>query len=157
MPDTITPTTDVALKARILCALDQLARSRPGLDPREYITRPCDTEGLRAYRAEVRSVGRDLRDARKLLRAVERAGVTGADLAHALAGESRLSWHGEALDYCPGQYYATEYRAAVCRVAASALWTWYAGHLIGQPGTADRVRRAMSNTLGRGLALRWGR
>lgn len=157
MPDTPTLQPDAATKARILDALRGLAESRPGIDPRNYISHWADDAGRRAYRADARRATRDLRDARELLRQVERAGLTGADLARALADESRLSWHGEALDYCPGQYYATEYRAAVCRVAALALWTWYAGHMIGQPGTADRVRRAMSNTLGRRLARRWGR
>lgn len=161
MPDTFTSEDDAATKARILDALRGLAESRPGIDPRDYITRPDDDAGRRAYRADARRVTRDLRDARALLRAVELAGVTGAVLTRAVADESRLEWGGGArrlgLDYIAGQHYATEYRAAVCRAAARALWQHYAGPTIGQPGTADRVARTMRNVLGRGLAARWGR
>lgn len=157
MPDTPTLQPDAATKARILDALRGLAESRPGIDPRNYISHWADDAGRRAYRADARRATRDLRDARALLRQVERAGLTGADLARALADESRLSWHGEELEYSAGQYHCAEYRAAVCRVASSALWTWYAGDLIGQDGAAERAYRAMVNTLGRGLARRWGR
>lgn len=162
MPDTPTLHSDAATKARILDALRGLAESRPGLDPRNYVTHGADDAGRRAYRADARRATRDLRDARALLRQVELAGLTGADLARAVEGESRICRHYSgarllALEYVPGQYYATEYRAAVCRVAASALWSWYAAPTLGQPGTADRVARTLANVLGRRLAARWGR
>lgn len=50
----------------ILTALGRWIRQRPGLEFGNY-------GDLKAYRAEVRAIGRDLRDARTLLRYVERS------------------------------------------------------------------------------------
>ena len=37
----------------------------------------------------------------------------------------RLTWDGDKLDYCTGQYYPVEYRKAICRALASAIWTYF--------------------------------
>lgn len=71
----------------ILNALEAFAASRPGIDPRNY---GGGLDGWRAYRAESRSVTRDLKHARILLRAVERSTIT----AEALAAAFRDAYAG---------------------------------------------------------------
>jgi hypothetical protein len=119
-----TPTdaaTDAAAeRAATLAALDAFIRQRPGLDYRNY--------DRASYAAEVRSIGRDLQDARALLRAVElRPSITAAKLRDAFqsAFSGRLSWDGKRLDYTTGQYWPTEYRAAACGALSSALWAYW--------------------------------
>jgi hypothetical protein len=108
--------TDAAERAAILTALDAFIRQRPGLDYRNY--------DRASYAAEVRSIGRDLRHARALLRAVElRPSITAAMLKEELSG--RLSWDGKRLEYTTGQYWPTEYRAAACRALSVALWSYW--------------------------------
>lgn len=109
--------TDTAERDAILAALDAFIRQRPGLDYRNY--------DRASYAAEVRSIGRDLQDARALLRAVElRPSITAAVLRDALS-PGRLSWDGKRLDYTTGQYWPTEYRRAAAAVLASALWSYW--------------------------------
>jgi len=77
-----------------------------------------------AYRAEVRAIGKQLNHARTLLRAIELNGnVTLEAMREALSPSGRLSLlsNGE-LDYCAGQYYPVEYRAAVCGLCSNLLW-----------------------------------
>jgi hypothetical protein len=108
--------TDATERAAILTALDAFIRQRPGLDARNY--------DRASYAAEVRSIGRDLQDARALLRAVElRPSITAATLKEELSG--RLSWDGKRLEYTTGQYWPTEYRRAAAAVLASALWSYW--------------------------------
>lgn len=124
-------------KEAILDALTAFMNQRSGMDPRNY-------GDWKSYRAESRSVTRDLHDARTLLRAVMwRDSITADDLLAAFrAFSGRLSCNvyepGKTyggpgvtfsypvltvkLDYCTGQYFPTEYRKAVCAVLASALW-----------------------------------
>lgn len=54
-----------------------------------------------------------------------------------------------ALDYCTGQYFPTEYRAAVCRTLSNAIWRFYRDNV-----TPD-VRAFARETFGRGIASRW--
>jgi len=91
-------------KQQIITALYAWVAQRPGLEFGNY----GDVKG---YRAELRSITRDLQDARTLLRAVELSGITGEELAQAFgrAYSGRLSWDGKRLDYCTGQYWPTEY------------------------------------------------
>jgi hypothetical protein len=130
-------------KEMILTALDAFVRQRSGMDPTNYSDGPM-------YRAEQRSITRDLHDYRQLSRAVElRDSITADDLivASRNAFSGRLSIkelspiivgpgaydeamrrarkgnpQGFELDYCTGQYFPTEYRKAACAVMASALW-----------------------------------
>lgn len=128
--DTIEKTDE---REAILTALASFAAQRSGMDPRNY---GGGMEGWKAYRAESRSVTRDLHHARTLLASVRwRTGIDADALKAALRGSfsGRLSWvpyHdpkrnppiGSRLDYCTGQYFPTEYRKAVCAVLAGALW-----------------------------------
>lgn len=106
-------------KARIMDALRRFARQRPGLEFGNY-------GDVRLYRAEMRSITRDLRHFRELLRAVELRSISADDLIR--AADRRLTIHeGDKvhIEYCTGQYWPTEYRPAACRVLASALWDYW--------------------------------
>lgn len=143
-----------AARDNILDALARFAASRPGLDPRNYISSWNDTEGRKAYAADARSITRDLHDARALLAAVRLSGITEAQLVRAFRAFShRLSWDGKRLDYCTGQYYPTEYRRAVCAVLASALWDYFISDCHCETG--DKVRAAARRALPRAVVQRW--
>lgn len=75
---------------------------------------------LAAYRADIRRVGQDRQDALELLRMCELFNV---DPYSAMTG--RLTRDGDRLDYCAGQHYGMEYRAAVCRALSGAMWAKY--------------------------------
>lgn len=108
------------MKELIIDALRQWIRQRPGLEFANY-------GDVSAYRAELRSIGNDLKHARELLAAVAwRDGITDKDLIDASrrAYSGRLTIDtskGVSIDYCTGQYWPTEYRRAAAVVLASAL------------------------------------
>ena len=161
------------MKKQAICqALRAWINQRPGLE--------FGNDGsVTSYRAEVRSIGRDLQHARELLRAVEhRDSITGDDLEaafpHAYSGRLTLvppnsdgpveGFNGGKyyrLDYCTGQYWPTEYRKAACAVLASALWSRKRedmpsprGKLKGMtPG--DWLRASFRREFGRSIANRW--
>lgn len=113
--------TGDTLKTSILTALRKFIGQRPGLDFANY-------GDAASYRAECRSITRDLNHARALLRKVEMAsGISGLNLIEATRG-SRLkiveTLTGHKVEYCTGQYFPTEYRAAVARLCANALWDY---------------------------------
>lgn len=145
------PSRDLFLKA-LLAFVSQ----RPVLDRRDY-----DAAG---YRAEVRGVRQTLKDARALILELSFSGATAETIAGAFSAYSgRLSWKatesGVELDYTAGQDWSTEYRCAVCAVAAKALWDHYRetfaakAHRGESPG--DAIRRQFRTMFGRGLASRW--
>lgn len=127
-------------KEQICTLLDAWIRQRPGLDFGNYCSGWNDAAGRAAYRAEVRSIGKDLQDARQLLRAVELSGITGEELAdafpRAFSGRLSLVEHKgrPALEYCAGQYWPTEYRRAACAVLAAALWAYKREKCMPAPG-----------------------
>jgi hypothetical protein len=154
-----------AARNDILHALAAFAATRPGLDPRNYISNWSDTEGRKAYAAEVRSITKDLHHARALLTAVRLSSISEAQLVEAFRGK-RLSWDGQRLDYCVNSYYPTEYRKAVCAVLASALWSYYADCVTGDSSDnngphestitkGDKIRLAARRNLPRAIASRW--
>lgn len=124
----------ITLRENILNALSAFANQRPGIDPMNY-------GSWSAYCSESRSVTRDLHDFRTLLAAVRwRSGIDAERLQAAFRAYSgrltckvddrvteslpRGSGTRVTLDYCTGQYFATEYRKAACAVLASALWDY---------------------------------
>ena len=140
----------------------QWISQRPGLDPCNY-----DRTG---YLADSRTIQRQRRDARELLRAVQlRDSITGDMLAESFrAFSGRLQWDGEKLTYCTGQYWPTEYRAAACAVLADCLWYFVRGHAMPEPTTTktgdtrydgvsagDWLRRYFRREFGRGIQSRW--
>jgi len=142
-------------KEEIIALLDAWIRQRPGLEYGNYGD-PV------AYRAEIRSIGKDLQHARALLRAVELSGVTAEQLTEAFrdaySGRLSLIEHKgrPALDYCTGQYWPTEYRRAACAVLASALWDHYRDGLDRETEhKGDILRSQFRRQFGPGIANRW--
>lgn len=141
----------------ILTALSKFARQRPGLEFGNY-------GDVSAYRSEMRRITRQLADANTLMRAVELSSITPETLTEAFrAFSGRLSMtetdKGLRLDYCTGQYFPTEYRAAVCAVLAAALRDHYREDFAkaAKPGESagDAIRRQFRQLFGRGIAARW--
>lgn len=108
----------------ILNTLERFINQRPGLEPGNYTPE--------TYRQESRMIQRQRRDALALLAAVRwRKSIDTAALVEAFKGafSGRLSLSvsdkgAPVLDYCTGQYTATEYRRAAAAVLASALWSY---------------------------------
>jgi hypothetical protein len=142
-------------RERILVALDAWIRQRPGLEFGNYNDVP-------AYRSELRSITKDLHQARTLLQAVRwRESIGAAELLEAFKGaySGRLSWDGQRLDYCTGQYWPTEYRRAACAVLASALWSYARENGVaeapGEGSPGDKLRAYFHKEFGRAIASRW--
>jgi hypothetical protein len=152
-------------KAALLRALDNWISQRPGLDPRDYIRAWNDREGLSTYRAEARSITKDLHHARALLRYVGyRDSITAEDILRASrdAFSGRLTivplndGEGFSVQYCVGQYWPTEYRRAACAVLASAIWDRIREDLPPEiEHKGDAIRKAARRELGAGLSRRW--
>ena len=164
-----------ATKQEICALLRAFINQRPGLDFANY---GCAT----SYRSELRGITKQRSDALQLLRAVElrdsiEAGELVAAFPRAFSGRLELTeTKGKpALFYCAGQYYPTEYRAAVCAVLASVLWHWVRvgcmpkGRLVHNSETGDTferygpkdlragdyIRDFFKREFGRGIASRW--
>lgn len=160
-------------KQQIITALRAFVAQRSGMDWHDY-------GDVTSYRAEQRSITRDGKEARELLRAVElRDSITADDIIAA----SKRAYSGRlliveradgavAVDYCTGQYFPTEYRRAVCAVLASALWerarqdmpapTLHHNSETGETveryrglRAGDYLRAGFRREYGRGLASRW--
>jgi len=135
-------------KASLIAALHKFVNRKPGLDYANY-------GSAIAYRAEVRAIGKQLQTARTLLRAVELSGgVTLEAMREALRPSGRLSLlsNGE-LEYCAGQYYATEYRASVCGLCSSLLWNAIREAYPHFDGT--ELRAYFRRYFGKGIQSRW--
>ncbi len=111
------------------------------MDPRNYMT-------WTAYRQEYREVLRDKHDAERLLGVLERAGgITADDILREAGSGGRLTLttdgpynegrFGCRVSYCTGQYFATEYRKAVARLAAAVLWAHVREHCMPTPCAPD--------------------
>ena len=144
-------------KTQILTALEGFTRQRPGLKFGNYGDR-------KAYFAEMRRITRQRHDAERLIRAVALSSMPAEVLAdgfRAYSGRLTLTEKDGrvALDYCTGQYWPTEYRAAVCAVCAAALWDWYRDDYTkaAKPGESpgDAIRRCFRREYGARFAARW--
>jgi hypothetical protein len=152
-------------KQTIIEALRVFVNQRPGLEFGNY-------GEWKAYSAEVRSIGKDLREARQLLRAVElRDTITAEDIVKAASSaySGRLSIVERdgmvAIDYCVGQYWPTEYRRAVCAVLSACLWAYWRETAPVDAGPIEShsnlqnvggyIRNTAKREFGRGMASRW--
>jgi hypothetical protein len=137
-------------KTLIISLLYKFISRRPGLEFGDY---GCP----KLYRAELRTVGRQLRDARILLAAVESSPITGEQIATALqSGRLTLRVRDNGapeLHYVAGQYEPTEYRPAVSRVCASLLWAHVRASWPHYDGTD--IRAHFRRWFGRGIASVW--
>jgi hypothetical protein len=134
------------MRTEILEALARFVAQRSGIDGRNY-------GGSReAFLGDYRQILRDGREARALLRVVELSTCLPDSILVDVLKSGRLTWNGKRLDYCAGQYFPTEYRAAACRALASVLWNYWGD---GGRYTADQIRAAAKSNLGRGITRRW--
>ena len=94
------------------------AAQNPGLDFRDY-------GNVTAYRSDSRRITKSWHDVNKAANSCRIHGVTDDDVRKAAEVEfsGRLSFNGDRLEYCTGQYWPTEYRAAAAAVLE------YAAHL----------------------------
>ena len=160
-----------ATKTELLALLYSFVNKRPCLDFANY-------GEVSIYRAEVRMIGRQRSDALLLLRAVQlRDSITAADMVAAFRNRLTLGRTKKGdlcLDYCTGQYYATEYRAAVAQYAAALLWSYMRSNMpapivkkeVEDGHTYEHeyfdglrvgpwLRRHFRREFGRGVASRW--
>jgi len=141
------------IKPQLIQALRQWVAQRPGLDYGNY-------GDWSAYRAEVRSIGKDLQHARKLIDYVAwHDSITAEMILKAADNGGRLSIvvDGESvrIDYCTGQYWPTEYRPAVCRLLSSVVWDWMRANDPQRSG--EMIRKTARRELGTSIARRWFR
>lgn len=158
-------------REEIITALYAFVAQRPGMDPRNY-------NDFAGYRQELRQVTNDRHHAERLLGAIRwRTSITADKLKEAFkrAFMGRLSWVEQArqdnqvwgkLEYCTGQYFATEYRKAVAAVCAAALWDyWREGYTPermealstanGGPGIGNLMRESARKEFGATIQRRY--
>tara|TARA_R110002126_G_scaffold132667_1_gene276679 strand:+ start:1778 stop:2188 length:411 start_codon:yes stop_codon:yes gene_type:complete len=134
------------MKSEMIEALYQFTAQRSGIDWKNY------GGSQEAFMQDYRRILRDGRDARVMLRAVEANYLLENILAEQLES-GRLTWDGKRLEFTACQYFPTEYRAAVCRALASALWRFWGG--LGGRTSCDQIRADARRSLSPGIAKRW--
>lgn len=152
-------------KSKLIEALHDWIARRPGLSPADY----CGD--LSAYRSDARRITKDLNDARYFLDYVAiRDSITAEQILDAAKNNfsGRLSitpvyvqnsgCYGlkpeicrYELEYCPGQWWAMEYRKAAAAVLKGAIWEW----LREGRTEADTVRKAARREFPASIARRW--
>lgn len=151
-------------RAAILAALSAWVNQRPGLEYGNY-------GDASSYRQEMRRITKQRADALALLAAIGwRASIDApallAAFRNAFSGRLSCTLKADAnrvsatLDYCTGQYWPTEYRAAACAVLASALWAYWRDHCSAEFQSAaisdgSLIRCKAARELGTPLARRW--
>lgn len=145
-------------RQNVLNTLRTFITSRPGLEYANY-------GDASAYRSDYRRILRDRDDALTLLRYVEwHSGLTADKIieaaSRAFSGRLSLKQEGEKvqLDYCTGQYYPTEYRAATCAVLAAAIWDYLREDCKPARETdswGDAIRKSAKRELGARISRRW--
>lgn len=110
----------------ILAAFPAWINQKPGLEPanygcdpkqRSYTSREDWREACASMRKEARSIQQDGIRARKALTEALSYPPNPEAMTDALTAFSgRLTWNGKKFDYCTGQYWPTEYRAAAAAV-----------------------------------------
>jgi hypothetical protein len=136
----------------IIDALLAHVNKRIGMDFRDYGT---EVEGRKAFRSEYNEVLKDGRDARALINFIaSRPLMFNADLLFKNCDKGDRLTYSETLkewDYCVGQYWPTEYRAAACRwcsnVIVQAFRVEYKDY--------QDIKKQLRAYLGRGIVNRW--
>ena len=143
-------------KSAIINALSAFIRQRPGL-------KFCDYGSLSGYRAELRSITKDLKHARDLLAYVAcRDSISAESFLYASIGK-RLSIAvandgAVSIDYCEGQYWPTEYRRAVCWLLTSVIRDYWRDECAPSPrpeNMGDWLRAKSRKEFGRAVAARF--
>jgi len=141
----------------MLTALRKFARSRPGLDARNYVTSYADREGIRNYMSESRAITKLLDQSRILINAVEwrEASITAEDIdaASRMSYSGRLTYNNERKewDYCTGSYYPVEYRKAVCALMSMCLIRYW----MSEGFIVPQIHSKAVIEFGKSIANRW--
>jgi|OM-RGC.v1.024548145 hypothetical protein len=145
--------TKTVTRDAILDGLRRFIDQRSGLNARNYIRDYRDADGRRAYNADRYAIGRDGRDARRLLEFVAgRESITADDIAaRARGGRLELGDDRRTWNYTAGQYFPIEYRAAAARMLAGVIWH----DLRDGYDAADGIRHRARQLFGRGIAARY--
>ena len=143
----------MATKQTIIDALNRWIAQRPGLEFGNY-------GNVSSYRAEMRSIGRDLQHARTMINYVAWHDSITAEMILSAAdngGRLTITVDGDkvAINYVTGQYWPTEYRRAVCALMSSVIWEWLRENCNCETG--DDIRKAARRELGQSIARRWFR
>jgi hypothetical protein len=145
-------------KETMIAAMRKFVGQRSGITWQDYAS--GDYKATRAaFMGDYRPILQAGRDAKLLISAIAwRDGVT-AEILDACAKSSfsgRLSFvakgDGVAVDYCAGQYFATEYRKAACAVLASALWAYARDNGY---TTREQIQKWARQEFGKGVTARW--
>ena len=109
---------------------------------------------IKAFRSEYNSILQDGRDARLLLNGLRwRTTTLPVEDMIRILGDRRLQFNPETkeFDYCVGQYWPTEYRAAACRFLRDCYQYIY------WPQFKDNqaIKKQIVKEIGRGVANRW--
>ena len=141
----------MATKQTIIDALNRWIAQRPGLEFGNY-------GDVSSYRAEMRSIGKDLQHARAMVNYVAWHDSITAEMIMSAAdngGRLTLTVNGDKvrIDYVVGQYWPTEYRRAVCALMSSVIWAWLRENC--EYKTGDDIRKAARRELGQSIANRW--
>jgi len=128
--------------------MSKFVAQRPGLSFADY-------GDSKYYNQDYRKILQAKHDFERMSRhIVMTTSIIDADLVKASqsAFSGRLTISGDTIEYCAGQYFPTEYRAAACAVLAYALWQYWrsCGHQ-----TYEDIQKKARQALGRGLASRW--
>jgi hypothetical protein len=131
-------------KSQLLHALRAFIAQRPGIEPGNY-------GSWADYRQESREVTEDRHHAEIMLRHCELSGITAEQIL--AQARYRMTIENGRIDYCTGQYFPTEYRKAVCRLLASALWDYWR-----EPdSTGDSLRARAGRAFPRAITSRYFR
>ena len=141
----------MADKSTIIDALHKWIQQRPGLEFGNY-------GDMSSYRAELRSIGKDLQHARAMVNYVAwHDSITAEMILSAADNGGRLSLTTDGdkvtINYVTGQYWPTEYRRAVCSLMSSVIWHWLRENC--EYKTGDDIRKAARRELGASIARRW--
>lgn len=152
-------------KEQILSLLESWINQRPGLDPANYgfpaYSRESWLEARRSYNSESRRITNQRKDALILLRAVELSNGLDAEILinafRAFSGRLQIVEHGNGfrLEYCTGQYWPTEYRAAACTVLGTALWDYHRSDYTDDDHAGDKMRAMFRRMFGRSIQEKW--
>ena len=129
-------------KSALLHALRAFIAQRPSIEPGNY-------GSWASYRQESREVTQDRHHAETMLRHCELSGITADQIIE--QARNRLTIENGRIDYCTGQYFPTEYRKAVCRLLANALWDYWRE----SESTGDSLRATARRAFSRAIASRY--
>jgi hypothetical protein len=143
----------------LLQQLTEFVNQRPRLEWANY----GDTYWMRQDQSKITRQLQDFRKMRAYLSGLQDSGVYiehHIKEASEMAFSGRLTFTDSGIEYCTGQYWPMEYRAAACAVLASAIWSHEREYLERYATDywwvdGDTMRKHLRKILGRGIASRW--